>query len=69
VVHGGLWAAAAKGHAGAHTRRCFWAPNLAVRGPKEGGLLGESHREVGWWWGAHDLGGDETIRRRWNELW
>jgi hypothetical protein len=68
VVHGGLWAAA-KGLTGAHVERCFRAPNLAMRGPKEGGLLGESHHEVGRWWGARDLAGDETIRRRRNDLW
>jgi hypothetical protein len=68
VVHGGLRAAVAKGLIGAHAGWCFQVPNLTVRGPKGGGLLGESHHEVGWWWGAHDLAGDETIRPWWNEL-
>jgi hypothetical protein len=68
MVHGGLWAAAAKGLTGAHTGQRFWVPNLAVRGTKGGGLLVESHCEDGWWWGARNLAGDETIRRRQNEL-
>jgi hypothetical protein len=68
VVHGGLRAAAAKGLARAHAGRHFCAPNLTTRGSKGGGLLGESHREVGWWGGTRDLAGDETIKRRWNEL-
>jgi hypothetical protein len=41
------WAAAAKGLTEAHAGRHFWAPNLTARGPKGGGLLRESHREVG----------------------
>jgi hypothetical protein len=57
------------GLTGAHAEQHFWAPNLAVRGPKGGGLLGESHHEGGWWeGGTHDLAGDETIKRQRNEL-
>jgi hypothetical protein len=68
AVHGGLRTAAAKGLVGAHARQHFRVPNLATRGPKGGGLLGESHHEVGWWWGTRDSAGDETLKRRWNEL-
>jgi hypothetical protein len=69
VVHGRLRSSAAKGLVGALAGWRFRVPNLVVRGPKGGGLLEESHREVGWWWGARDLAGDETTRRRRNELW
>jgi hypothetical protein len=69
VVHRGLRVAAAKEQAGAHVGWHFRAPNLTARGPKGGGLLGESHREVGWWWGARNMADDETLTRRWNELW
>jgi hypothetical protein len=60
--------AAAKGQAGAHVGWHFRAPNLTASGPKGEGLLGESHHEVGWWWGARDLADDETLTWRWNEL-
>jgi hypothetical protein len=50
------------GQAGAHVGWHFRAPNLTARGPKGGGLLGESHREVGWWWGARDLADDEDTK-------
>jgi hypothetical protein len=52
VVHGELRAAVAKGLTGAHAGQHFWEPNLAAKGPKGGRLLGESHREGGWWEGA-----------------
>jgi hypothetical protein len=68
VVQGGIRATAAKGLAGAHAGWHFWAPNLTARGPKGGGLLRESHRKVGWWWGARDLAGDETLKQRRNKL-
>jgi hypothetical protein len=68
MVHHGLWVVAAKGQAGAHVGWHFRALNLTARGPKGGGLLGESHREVGWWWGARNLADDETLTRQRNEL-
>jgi hypothetical protein len=46
---------------GAHAGRRFRVPNLVASGPKGGGLLGESHREVEWQQGARDLAGSETI--------
>jgi hypothetical protein len=66
-VAGGPWWTPGGGGQGVAGRH-FWVPNLAARGPKGGGLLEDSHHKVVWWWGAHDLAGDETIKRWRNKL-
>jgi hypothetical protein len=48
--------------------RCYRSSELDAGGPKGGGLLRDSDREVRWRQGARDLGDNEMIKRRWNEL-